>query len=215
MSMLNETLLIAAGLDIYVPPTYIDSTQTQVAGTDVTVTKPTGTGLNDFLFAMCYTVASGRTWTPPSGWTLVASVNATHSIALFKKQATGSEPADYTFALSGVATTKWATVFNYRGATTVSANNLSGATIASADPQVAASMSVVKDRILLAVMGLFSGSATLTSGPSGMTSREQQFSASPMGAVFDLVNPSTGASGTKSFDINTAATGTAFLVEIQ
>lgn len=77
-------------------------------------------------------------------------------------------------------------------------------------------MSVLKSRILLAVLDVQSNTTTLTSGPSGMTSREQQFSSNnPRGAVYDLVVPSTGASGAKSFDISAATFGGAFLIEIQ
>lgn len=199
----------------YVTPLYIDSTQAQASATGVTVTAPTGIAANDFLFATAYSTSSGLTWSPPSGWLLVDSINTTHSIALFKKIATGSEPGSYTFG-TGSSSPKWATVFDYRGASTVSTNNLAGVSVGSADPQVAASMSVTINRILLAVMGVNSGSTTLTSGPAGMTSREQQFSSpSPRGAVFDLVNAATGASGTKSFDISSSTAGAAFLVELQ
>ncbi len=194
-------------------PTYIDSGQVWAAGQTAFVVPTPTLSVGDFMVAVCITLTAGRTWSA-TGWTGVSSVNATHSIAILKKTATGSD--SFTFNVSGAALTALVFVYVCRGATTVSADNLSSAAIASADPQVASSLSVTAGRMLLALLEINSNTTTLTSGPSGMNSRQQQFTNNtPRGAMYDLPIVATGASGTKSFDLSAATFGTAFLIEIQ
>lgn len=212
MSQLNDTLLIGID-DGFNGPVYIDSSMVYAGSATAFVVPAPTTSIGDFMVAVCITTAASRTWTA-TGWTSVASVTATHSINILKKVVAGSD--SFTFNLSGAATVGVVFVYVCRSATTVSANNLSGATFATVDPQVAASMSVTAGRMLLAVLDINSNTATLTSGPSGMNSRQQQFTNNtPRGALYDLPIAATGASGTKSFDISTATAGTAFLIEIQ
>lgn len=217
MTMFSGSMLMGIG-ENYISPTYVDSTANFVtSATSNSVSAPAGLASGDLEVAFCYSGESTRTWTAPGGWTLVSSRSvANASLAVFKKVAGGSEPGSYSFSLSGVAGNNWCSIFAYRGATDVIQEGLTGATIANADPQVAASLNVSQGRILLAALFANSNSVTLTTGPSGMTSREQQFSSSfPRGAIYELVNPSTAASGTKSFDLSASFTGTAFLLEIQ
>lgn len=73
------------------------------ANTSVAITRPAVSSgdLMGLLWLSCYDNAA---ITPPSGWTLVASrdANSGDSAAyLYTKEAGGSEPSDYTVALSG------------------------------------------------------------------------------------------------------------------
>lgn len=217
MSVLFNSMLLGSGAAVQ-PPTYLDSTLLYGgSGTSRVATAPTGIVAGTHLSAICWSVNSVDTWTAPAGWSsAIATLTGTGtSVALFEKIAGGSEPGTYTF--TGAANVAhFVMLFAYNNATAISANNLATATIDGADPKVASSMSVVASRMLIAVVGLNNNTVTLVSGPSGMTSREQQFSNNaPRGAAYELLVPSTGASGSKSFDISGAVQGAAFLFEIQ
>ncbi len=199
------------------PPAYVDSTlKWASSGTSRVINAPVGMASGDFLFAACWSVNASDVWTGPAGFSpAIATLTGSNaSVALFSKVATGSEPGTYTFTGSNSAD-HFIFLFAYRNATSATANNLAGASIGTVDPQVAASMSVSAGRVLLAICGLWNNGVTLTTGPSGMTSREQQFStALPRGAAFEETVLASGASGTRSFDISGPVSGAAFLVEI-
>lgn len=74
-------------------------------GTDVTVTKPTGTVDNDILFAMLY--REGGTWTLPAGWTQIREVNDGTIWTTTAWKRASSEGASYVFQLSA---STWRTV---------------------------------------------------------------------------------------------------------
>lgn len=70
--------------------------------TNLTVTKPSGTAVNDVLLA-CITVAGGTnaTITPPAGWTLLRASNQSTTItqSLYWKNVVGDEASSFTFGL--------------------------------------------------------------------------------------------------------------------
>jgi hypothetical protein len=196
-------------------PVFVASTQIRVSTvtSGATVTCPAGVIAGDFLVAIAIRPASGGAWAA-SGWTKATEVSASHNVAILRRVAGPSEPSAYTFTNS-TGTTATILILAYRGVSSVTADNLAAATFAAADPQVAASMTIVSNRILLAVLELNNATVTLISGPSGMTSRAEQFTdGTPRAAVFDAVNAGNGASGVKSFDISASIFGTAFLIEL-
>lgn len=70
------------------------------SSTSIVISKPTGTVSGDVLLA----IIDGNNTpviTPPSGWTLVDSVNTTVTavISIYSKVASGSEPSTYTWTL--------------------------------------------------------------------------------------------------------------------
>lgn len=80
------------------------STQTaSIDSTSLTVTKPTSTADGDLLVASFWYKDTGRTITPPSGWTLQESGGTNQTGTVYTKVAGGSEPADYTWSVSGAA----------------------------------------------------------------------------------------------------------------
>lgn len=216
MTMFSDGMLLGVGANA--PPIYIDSTLRWSSGsTSRAVTAPTGIVAGDLLFAVCWSIGASDTWSAPSGFSpAIATLSGSNaSVALFSKIAGGSEPGSYTFTGSS-SSGHYIMLFCYRNASAVSANNLATATIDTSDPKVASSMSVVAGRVLLAVCGLFNNGVTLTSPPSGMVLREQQFSNdAPRGAAYEEAVSATGASGTRLFDISIGISGAAFLVEIQ
>lgn len=214
MTMLSDGMLMAAG-DAVSGPAYVGSTQAWAASLSGGISVPApSVAAGDLLIAVAWRIASGGMWSS-TGWTKEAEVTGTHGVAIFKKTATGSEPSSYTFTHNTGTSSGFVFIIAYRGASTIAGNNLAGMSLNTVDPQVAASMSVTQGNALLAICGLNNNTVTLTSGPAGMTSRQQQFSNnSPRGALYDLINPSTGASGTKTFDISAPFFGGAFLVEV-
>jgi hypothetical protein len=83
--------------------THVDSnTQTVGSGTSVTVTKPTGTVLDDLLLA--FFTSNNQDCTPPTGWTELADETIeVFRCQVFYKVATGSEPSNYQFSVGSNA----------------------------------------------------------------------------------------------------------------
>jgi len=71
----------------------------------LTIPKPTGTVAGDFMVAAIGVQDDSVTITPPSGWTLVRRMDQAsgtdNSLAVYTKAAGASEPASYTWAVSG------------------------------------------------------------------------------------------------------------------
>jgi MSHA biogenesis protein MshQ len=71
----------------------------------VTITAPVGTAENDVLIAALGVQPSSATITPPAGWTLEQRVNnasaTTNSLAVYRKVAGASEPASYSWIVTG------------------------------------------------------------------------------------------------------------------
>jgi hypothetical protein len=77
------------------------------SGTTATVTKPSGTADGDLLVAV---VSAAQTISIPAGWTEVTSLQSWYidrSMAVFVKEAGGSEPADYTVSISNESSFHW------------------------------------------------------------------------------------------------------------
>ena len=74
---------------------------------NLTVTAPAGTAVDDVLIASIGVRPNTTGITPPTGWTLVRRVDNTNtsanSLAVYRKTAGASEPADYTWTMSGAA----------------------------------------------------------------------------------------------------------------
>jgi MSHA biogenesis protein MshQ len=77
------------------------------AAQGLTVNVPPGTTLDDVMIASVAVRPSTATITPPAGWTLVRRVDnanaSSNSLVVYQRVAGGSEPASYTWALSGAA----------------------------------------------------------------------------------------------------------------
>lgn len=90
------------------PVVQSSQTATTTSASSVTITKPTGLAVGDFMFAFIgfENGSTARTFTTPSGWTLLQT-NPTDSegVACFYKEATSGDVAasNFTFSLSGAA----------------------------------------------------------------------------------------------------------------
>lgn len=79
------------------------TTVTDVTGTTLTITKPSGVASGDLLVAFVH-VSGSPTLTPPSGWTLIDSVTNAFGVGTlyaFRFMAGGSEPASYSWTWTG------------------------------------------------------------------------------------------------------------------
>lgn len=87
------------------------ATSTTSGGLSLTITKPAGTILNDFLLAALFigsdTNTSQPTITPPSGWTLLRTTvhGVIGFLSIYYLVAGGSEPANYTWSVTATADT--------------------------------------------------------------------------------------------------------------
>jgi len=87
-----------------VAPTVRDSTTAvTLGGTSVVVTKPSGVVEHDKLYLMAVTT-TGPTVTPPTDFVEIATrTQGVNIMRLYEKPATASEPANYTYGLSGTS----------------------------------------------------------------------------------------------------------------
>ena len=89
------------------------ATQSDVGNAHILVLKPSlaipqpaGLTANDVMIASIAVQPSTATVTPPTGWTLIRRTNqtsaTTNSLLVYQKVATGAEPAEYEWSVSGV-----------------------------------------------------------------------------------------------------------------
>lgn len=108
---------------------------TAAATTDLVGTRPTGLQAGDALIAVIG-VSNSVTYTPPAGWTLVATGDTGLCLRVFLKVATASEPASWTWVAS-TSTYHNLVILAYRGIDTT--NPLFGAVCdayATLDPYI-------------------------------------------------------------------------------
>jgi RHS repeat-associated protein len=74
----------------------------------LTISRPSGTVANDVMIAAIGVRPSSATIVAPTGWTLIRRINnaggVTTALAVYRKSAGSSEPASYSWDLTGVAT---------------------------------------------------------------------------------------------------------------
>ncbi len=95
----------------FVPPVIPDGslnvvTASAASASGITLNKPTNTSDGDVLVAIVYGSITSATWTPPSGWSIVQTYNASRSLCLLTKpipSAAAESATDYTFNQSGGA----------------------------------------------------------------------------------------------------------------
>lgn len=118
--------------------------------TDAGVTVPAPAYVeNDILIAILMADTGSPTWTPPSGWTEVGKATNTSHLALFRKVATASEPATYTFASSNNETYNGAVISISDGDTTTPVNIHNFTNQASAAKFAMQQVTTTRDNCLL------------------------------------------------------------------
>ena len=125
--------------------------------TTLPINKPSGTVEGDLLVAVIYNRQGPGTFTPPSGWTEIASgylVSFGVSWGYFYKAATASEPSSYTWT-DGYAGTTWAgCILRISGADAAAPVGASTATMVAGGRTFATSFGPLQRRNSLLVYGL-------------------------------------------------------------
>jgi MSHA biogenesis protein MshQ len=147
----------------------------------LTIPKPTGTVAGDFMVAAIGIQDDAATITPPSGWTLVRRIDQAtgtdNSLAVYTKAAGASEPASYTWGVSG-STYSHAVggIQSFSGVDTAAAVNLeNGQATASSTSHATPDITPTVANTMLVTAHTFASSRTWTP-PTGMTEAYDQAS---------------------------------------
>ena len=193
--------------------------------TSLTVAKPAGTTAGDVLLAtVSHQGGSGRSISPPAGWTNIPGANASDGsnarIHAFYKVATGSEPASYVFTLTGGGGMSIAGgVVALQGASTTSPINAAGAAStggANVLQLTAPSITTTKPNTALVYSGAVNTSATFTA-PQLMPEQWDVIG----GGSYQVANSTAiggvsaaGPTGSRAATLSTSARGVATAIAI-
>ncbi|HKQ26474.1 MAG TPA: DUF6701 domain-containing protein [Burkholderiales bacterium] len=139
----------------------------------LTINVPAGTALNDQMIAAISVQPSTATVTPPAGWTLVRQINnaaaTSNSLYVYRRTATGAEPASYTWDFAA-----WASGYAAGGIesfsgvdTTTPIDVENGAATASALTHATPSVTTTVANTMLVTSHAIASSSTWTA-PAGM-----------------------------------------------
>jgi hypothetical protein len=171
------------------------STARNNTATSLVVPRPPSVSSGDLLLAGVSTRGT-PTITPPAGWAFVrldANGN-TGRQAVFRKTATSSEPASYTFALSRSAAAV-GEVLAYRGVTTVAAH----AGLVSTTSTTSSRAPAVPSASGQLVVSFFSlARATTLAAPSPLTERTEVATTAGASQVTAMTADTTATTGTSS-----------------
>ena len=139
---------------------------------DLTITTPAGTTEDDVLIASIGVRPDTTLITPPAGWTLVRRVDnanpAANSLAVYRKAAGGSEPANYTWTMTGAANSVGG-IQAFSGVDTASPIDIeNGQTTASSVSHATPSVTTTVADAMLVTSHTFASGATWTP-PAGIT----------------------------------------------
>jgi hypothetical protein len=139
---------------------------------NLTITKPTGTAVDDVMIASIGVQPNTTGITPPTGWTLVRRVdNATstaNSLAVYRKTAGGSEPANHTWTMTS-ATNSVGGIQSFSGVDTASPVDIeNGQTTASSVSHATPNVTTTETDAMLVTSHTYASSATWTP-PAGIT----------------------------------------------
>lgn len=195
MSVLFNGMLLASGAAAAGITFVASEVATPVTGVTFTVNKPAGVQVGDLLLLGIFGPMTSNT--TPAGWTLVSSDyvagNGDRHV-IYSKVADGSEGS--TLSVTGVNVSKSGFAMAFRGASTVGTVGTS-ARAGSTATGTATSISPAAPGVLIGVFCNNGGVRTVSTPPSGMTSRAYMGTGVTF-AVYDL-NPSpSGATGSKA-----------------
>ena len=139
---------------------------------NITITKPTGTVENDVLIASIGVRPNTTGITPPTGWTLVRRVDTTgpdaNSLAVYRLAAGASEPASYTWTLTGVSASSGG-IQSFTGVDTTTPIDVeNGQTTASGLSHATPSIVTTLPNTMLVTSHTFASTSTWTP-PAGVT----------------------------------------------
>jgi hypothetical protein len=189
-----------------ITPAFRAAASATTTGATLTITKPSGTAVNDVLVASVAVTPSTAAIMPPSGWTLVRRMNNTgptsNSLAVYYKAAGSSEPASYAWSVGGSSFTVGG-IQGFTGIDTASPLDIeNGQSIASGTTHAAPSITTTVANAMLVASHAFASSQSWTP-PSGMTESFDRPSGASGATGLSIEGsrvllPVAGASGTKT-----------------
>jgi hypothetical protein len=202
------------------PGTYRSaSSATSVPVNTIAINKPAGVTTNDVLLAGI-SVRGNPTITAPSGWTLVRSDASGTTLlqSVYRKVATGSEPASYTWTFSEPIASAVGGIAAYSGVNTTTPIDVHGGQANASSTSVTAP-SVTTTAANAMLVGFFgtANDATFTAA-SGMTERydvDADGTNQIGGEVADQAQAAAGASGTRVATASVAAVNIGQLVALK
>ena len=149
---------------------------------NLTITKPTGTVEDDVLIASIGVRPNTTGITPPTGWTLVRRVDTTgpdaNSLAVYRLKAGASEPASYTWTLTGVSASSGG-IQSFTGVDTTTPIDVeNGQATASGLTHATPSIVTTFPNTMLVTSHTFASTSTWTP-PAGVTEGVDATSGSP------------------------------------
>jgi hypothetical protein len=157
------------------------------------VTKPAGTVSGDVLVAFIGAIGTTVTFTPPSGWTLLAAEtsNANINYSVYYKVAGGSEPANYTWtpSIGAKGSIQLGAYIDVDNTTPIDAhNNGLNSTGTVTTVPVAVTVVTTGSDLLTAAFGRHAFAAAHTTTTSDGSDVEQYDHGSTSGSGFDYVH---------------------------
>lgn len=198
-------------------PTFVQVASNSSTGNN-TVNVPTGTLDNDVMIAFGTWANATSTITDPSGWTFVLElvVDASRRLRAYYRVAS-AEPASYAWAVSPSVTNSIA-ICSYRGCKT--AEPIDGtpvtATVTSATPSVSG-ITTANDNTMLVMAAYAGGTRNYVDGTSTLGNERADLGGPgtlSLG-VFDGVQATAGASGSKSVTLSSSSTTGMMLLGIK
>lgn len=179
------------------------STATPTSGSDVVLSKPTGTVEGDVLVAfITVNWTSTPTITPPSGWTQVGTwgasgASSTHA-GVWYKVAGASEPTSYTWTISTTMTDSGSAIVRYTPTAPTTPPGIIDAAAAGSTATPAVAPSVTTTGTGDTLIALFTAS-TAGSTPTGMTARVALDRTGAGAWIYDELLTTAGATGTRTW----------------
>jgi hypothetical protein len=138
----------------------------------LTINVPAGTVANDVMIASIAVQPSTTVVTPPAGWTLIRQMNnasaTTNSLYVYRRTATGAEPASYTWTPTGLSYAAGG-IQTFSGVDTTTPIDVeNGAVTASALTHATPSVTTTVANTMLVTSHTFASSANWAP-PAGMT----------------------------------------------
>lgn len=138
----------------------------------LTIARPTGVLEYDMLIASIGVTPSTATLTPPAGWTLIRRTNnagpTSNSLAVYRKLATGAEPASYAWTVGGGSYTVGGIQAFYNVDTTTPVDVENGQATASALTHATPSVATTVANAMVVTSHTFASSRNWTP-PAAMT----------------------------------------------
>lgn len=188
-------------------PLYRASTTGATTGATLTINRPAGVVANDILIASVGVQPSAAVLTPPAGWVLIRRTDnagpTSNSLAVYRKLATGAEPASYSWTVAGGSYTVGGLQAYYNIDTAAPVDVEAGQTTPSNTTHATPGVTTTVARAFVVASHTYASSRNWTP-PTGMTEsfdRRSGGAAGPTGQSIEgsrVLQAAAGATGAKT-----------------